>query len=122
MTTFLLSSPSYFQQATRADVTCDGETNSALTLLITSGAGDDHRGVGSRRLNDPMICSSQNQKKDAKRPSGTIALEPLGAPPFTSFPARDVPLSDNLITLIPRICYCRSRTLGRLRRAWLSNS
>src|SRR5450631_2192907 len=96
MTTFLLSSPSYFQQATRADVTCDGEraTNSALILLITSDAGDDHRGVGSRWLNDPMACSSQNEKKDAKSPSGKIALEilldvPLDAPPFTSFPARD---------------------------------
>jgi hypothetical protein len=70
MTTFLLSSPSYFQQATRADVTCDGETNSALTLLITSGAGDDHRGVGSRRLNDPMILfftKSEERRKEAKR-------------------------------------------------------
>jgi hypothetical protein len=66
MRTFLLSSPSYFQQATRADVTCDGETNSALTLLITSDASDDHRGVGGRWLNDPMACSSQNEKKDAK--------------------------------------------------------
>jgi N-acetylmuramic acid 6-phosphate (MurNAc-6-P) etherase len=56
MPTFLPSSPSYFQQATRTDVSCNGEsaTSSGVSLLIISDAGDDG-GYGSPWLKDPTI-------------------------------------------------------------------